>query len=84
FINIDDKLSCIKDFCLKEGYRPEEIAYIGDDTNDEEIMNYCGVTFSVNDAVRAISKIAQYKCKSNGGSGAFREAVDLILQYRTI
>lgn len=56
----------------------KEVAYIGDDLNDLEIMNICGVKGCPIDAVSEIKQICDYICKSSGGYGAVREFIDWI------
>lgn len=57
----------------------EEIAYIGDDVNDLEVMKIIGVSACPIDAVTEIKKIADYICIASGGNGAVREFSELIL-----
>ncbi|MEG1845819.1 MAG: HAD hydrolase family protein [Oscillospiraceae bacterium] len=52
------------------------IAYIGDDENDFECMQICGVKGCPNDSVQKIKNIADYVCQTNGGNGAVREFID--------
>ncbi len=56
-----------------------EIAYIGDDVNDEGPMQLCGFTACPADAVACIQALADYRCVSNGGHGAVREVAEVIL-----
>lgn len=80
FLGVDDKLSLIKSFCKREKLTLEEIAFIGDDTNDLEIIKCVGLSFAVNDAVTEVKENTHYVCIRNGGDGAFREAVDFLLK----
>ena len=59
-----------------------EVAYIGDDINDVSLLNKVGLSFSVNDAMDEVKKIADYTTKRNGGTGAVREVIDLIVKSR--
>ena len=61
-------------------FKPENIAYIGDDVNDLEIMKNVGLSACPADAVPEIIKIADYICNKAGGRGAFRELADIILE----
>ena len=56
-----------------------EIAYIGDDVNDINLMKLVGFSVSPKDGIFQATKIADYVCKCNGGEGVLRETVDLIL-----
>lgn len=80
FLGIDDKLSLIMTFCKKENLSLEEVAFIGDDTNDIEIIKHVGLSFAVNDAMPDVKNSTNYICSRRGGDAAFREAVDFILE----
>lgn len=84
FIGVEDKLAFIKDFCHKEKVSINEIAFIGDDTNDLEIMNEVGLSFAVSDAMPEIVASANYFCSRKGGCGAFREAVDFVISNQKL
>jgi 3-deoxy-D-manno-octulosonate 8-phosphate phosphatase (KDO 8-P phosphatase) len=74
-----DKKPVFDDILRRHGLAPEEIAYIGDDFGDLEIMAACGFAAAVGDAHKAVKKQAHYICRLNGGQGAFRELVDFII-----
>ena len=59
---------------------PSEIAFIGDDVNDIELMKKVGFAATPYDGVLHVKKIVNYVCKSSGGNGAVREIGDLILK----
>ena len=79
FLGISNKLEFIKSFCAKNEIALEEVAFIGDDTNDLNIIENVGLSFAVADAMPEIKHAAHYICSRNGGDGAFREAVDFII-----
>ena len=68
--------------CKKFQVSPTEIAYIGDDLNDSEIMKLVGFAATPSDGIKDLRKIVDYVCKNNGGNGAFREIADLIVLSR--
>jgi 3-deoxy-D-manno-octulosonate 8-phosphate phosphatase (KDO 8-P phosphatase) len=74
-----NKLPVFEEILSRHGLRPEEVAYIGDDLGDLEIMAACGFAAAVGDAHRAVKKQAHYICKLDGGRGAFRELVDFVI-----
>ena len=57
----------------------EEIAYIGDDTNDIEIMKRVGLSACPNDATAFAKSVADYITKHKGGHGAFRDFAEFII-----
>lgn len=60
----------------------KEIAYIGDDINDVEVMKMAGFSATPCDGNENAKKVADYVCKLKGGEGAFREVADLILSIK--
>jgi 3-deoxy-D-manno-octulosonate 8-phosphate phosphatase (KDO 8-P phosphatase) len=60
----------------------DQIAYIGDDVNDLELMRSVGFSATPNDAVILAKNIADYVCISKGGDGVLREVADLILNIQ--
>ena len=68
--------------CQKFNVKTEEVAYIGDDVNDLELMKKVGLGASPKDGIEQIKKEADYVCKLNGGEGSFREFSDLILSIK--
>ena len=72
---ISDKLQHLKIVAQKLNCKSDEIAYIGDDVNDLECIEYCGVTACPNDAVDIIKSKVKYVCQKNGGRGAVREFI---------
>tara|TARA_Y100001936_G_C16050495_1_gene657502 strand:- start:279 stop:773 length:495 start_codon:yes stop_codon:yes gene_type:complete len=60
----------------------KNIAYIGDDLNDLEIMSSVGFSATPSDGHPKIKDIADYICDSSGGNGAFREFSELILDSK--
>jgi len=74
-----DKAPVLAMLLGKYQLRPEEVAYIGDDIGDLEVMKSVGLAAAVRDADPFVKKQAHYVCKCNGGHGAFREFVDFII-----
>lgn len=71
-----DKLSKLKEVAEKYNVKPDEIAYIGDDVNDIECMQYCGYTACPKDALDEVKNYVDYICEHDGGRGAVREFID--------
>ena len=75
---VADKLVAAKKICQSNGYDLSEIAYIGDDINDVELLKavgMAGVPASAPDYVRNLATISLAK---KGGEGVFREFVESI------
>jgi len=73
----------LEKICKNFRVKPDEIAYIGDDVNDVELLKRIGLAVVPNDAIDEVKKICHYKCKTNSGHGAFRELADLILSEQS-
>ena len=82
FMGQKHKEQTLLKICKKYNYKNSEIAYIGDDVNDVELMKLVGFSGSPNDAIIEVKKNADYVCTNNGGDGAFREFIDLILKIK--
>lgn len=66
------------------GYKiiPQEVAYVGDDVNDIELLKIVGLSAVPFDGISEAKRISDYVCKKKGGEGAFREVADLILETK--
>ena len=64
----------------KEGLKPEECMYIGDDLVDARPMARCGLAVVVGDGVPELDSVADVRVKAAGGRGAVREAIELLLK----
>jgi len=85
FPGIYDKLAFLPDVMRITGFALNELAYMGDDVNDIEIMQDIakeGLTACPGDAMPEAVKVAHYKAKAPGGNGAFRDFAELILRHK--
>ena len=79
YAGIKNKKEKLQEICSEKNLSPENIAYIGDDVNDLEIIKAVGLSAAPSDSVPVILELVDYVCERNGGEGAFREFVDFIL-----
>jgi YrbI family 3-deoxy-D-manno-octulosonate 8-phosphate phosphatase len=79
FVGIKNKASSLAELIELLKIKKENIAYIGDDVNDFDVMGEVGVPVAVGGAVSKILSIAAYTCLNNGGEAAVREFIDLLL-----
>ena len=75
---ISNKLELLKSIASELGVEQNDIAYIGDDLNDLECIDYCGITACPNDAVSSVLGAVDYICAVNGGDGAVRDFIDYL------
>lgn len=83
YIGVQDKKALLADILQKHSLKAEEIAYIGDDMNDLEIIQSVGLSASPSDGFILIQETVDYICARPGGMGAFREFAELIIQLKT-
>jgi 3-deoxy-D-manno-octulosonate 8-phosphate phosphatase (KDO 8-P phosphatase) len=85
FLGVQDKRSQLGGILCRTGTVLDQIAYIGDDVNDLEIIgviNESGLTAAPEDAMPEILGCVHYRCSAAGGRGAFRDFVEWILRLR--
>ena len=82
FEGITDKLKPFYELLEKYDLQKEQVAYIGDDIGDAEVMGMVGFSAAVGDAHPLIKRISHYIAKRYGGRGAVREVVDFILDVQ--
>jgi len=74
------KLEVAKKICKKESIELQEVAYIGDDINCQELLENVGLAACPNNSQADIKHILNIlQLSRNGGDGAVREFVNIIL-----
>lgn len=74
------KITDFEELVSRSRFREDQIAYIGDDLNDIPLMRRAELAIAVADAVPETKSVAHYVTQANGGRGAVREAIELILK----
>ncbi len=77
-----DKQVTAEEICKELGITFAQVAYLGDDVNDIELLRLSGFAACPADAVDEVKQIADVVLSKKGGEGAFRELADLILKSR--
>lgn len=62
--------------------KPFEIAFIGDDVNDINLLKSVGFSVMPNDGIKQLKKICDYQCMTIGGNGVLREIAELIFEKK--
>ncbi|MCP2519227.1 HAD hydrolase family protein [Candidatus Aminicenantes bacterium AC-335-A11] len=75
-----DKKSILYKILKKHSLKAEEVAFIGDDIGDLEIMKSVGFAGAVADAHPEIKRISHFISNFEGGKGAVREFIEFILK----
>lgn len=79
---VRDKREFLARWLPSLGLSPSQVAYMGDDVNDLEVMRFVaeeGLTGAPLDAMREVLDVAHFKATLNGGHGAFREFAELLV-----
>lgn len=79
YLGIKDKPLKLDEVVGRLNISLEEIAYIGDDTNDVEVMKMVGFSACPNDATIFAKEVADVILDSKGGFGAFRDFAEIII-----
>ena len=85
YLGVNDKRAALDQVLVEAGLEPPQVAYIGDDVNDREIMQAVaeqGLTGAPADAQPEILRLAHHKGQRPGGHGAFREFAEWLLRMR--
>jgi 3-deoxy-D-glycero-D-galacto-nononate 9-phosphatase len=79
FQGVQNKLEVARQLCQELKINLNEVAYIGDDLNDIELLKEVGTSATPSTAPEYIKSIATITTDKGGGEGAFREFVEKIL-----
>jgi YrbI family 3-deoxy-D-manno-octulosonate 8-phosphate phosphatase len=79
---VKNKELVLDKICKKYKIFSHEVAYIGDDVNDVDLLKKVGFSACPKDGMEEVKKICNYTCEKEGGKGAFRELVELVLKNR--
>ena len=71
------KLAALQAEAKKRSLDLSQIAYLGNDINDEECLRAVGLPMVVRDAWPEVAPLARYRTTRDGGRGAVREVADL-------
>jgi 3-deoxy-D-manno-octulosonate 8-phosphate phosphatase (KDO 8-P phosphatase) len=75
-----NKVQKVENLLAQTGFKWDEVCYMGDDVVDLGVLKRVGVAASVADAITEAKAAAHYVTQADGGHGAVREVVELILK----
>ena len=75
-----DKRSAYAKVLAEAGLGPERACVVGDDVPDLPLLGSCGLAAAVADACVEARRVAHYVTRANGGRGAVREVIELVLR----
>jgi 3-deoxy-D-manno-octulosonate 8-phosphate phosphatase (KDO 8-P phosphatase) len=74
-----DKLAAFRQVLAQTGFRPEQVAYVGDDLPDVPVLRHAGLGAAVADACAEARAAAHLVTGRPGGRGAVREVIEVVL-----
>jgi 3-deoxy-D-manno-octulosonate 8-phosphate phosphatase (KDO 8-P phosphatase) len=75
-----NKLEALEKVIAAERVRDENIAFVGDDIVDLNVMRRCGLAVAVPNARPEVKDAAHFVTEHPGGEGAARDAIEYILR----
>ena len=80
FLGVKNKIKIYEDLKIKKPITDEEIAFLGDDVQDIEIMKNCGFSASPINAQEKVKIISDYISPLKGGEGFIRDVINKLLE----
>jgi YrbI family 3-deoxy-D-manno-octulosonate 8-phosphate phosphatase len=77
--SVDEKPEALSELIQKQGFKKEEVAYIGNDLNDLDCFPRVGFAVAPADAQLLVREHADLILKNSGGCGAVRELCELLI-----
>lgn len=82
FLNSSDKLEVYEKLKNKEGFKDEEVVYMGDDIPDYDLILKAGVGCTPKDAAEEVRAIADYVSPCVGGRHCVRDIIEQTLRVQ--
>ncbi len=79
-----EKLEAMEGVRTRRGLAWEELAFVGDDLADLQVMRKVGLAIAVANAVPEIRAVSDCVTSARGGYGAVREVADALLKARGV
>lgn len=80
FQGVKDKLTVAKDLCTMLNIDLKNVAYIGDDLNDYELLDAVGFSAAPSSSPKNTFSHVKFITEKKGGEGAFRDFVEHLLE----
>jgi len=82
FLGVRNKLDVFETLCIDYDLKAEEIAYMGDDLPDYDVLRAVGLGACPSDAAMEIREIAAYVSPLGGGQGCARDLIEQVLKLQ--
>lgn len=76
YVGSTPKLEVLGEWCAELGIGLDEVAYVGDDLNDIEVMQAVGISACPADSSAKVKRTCDVVLTRNGGDGCVREFLD--------
>jgi 3-deoxy-D-manno-octulosonate 8-phosphate phosphatase (KDO 8-P phosphatase) len=76
----EQKIQAFEEVLGLSGVAEDEVAFVGDDLSDIPLMRRSELAIAVADAVEETRSAAHYVTRAEGGRGAVREVIEIILK----
>lgn len=77
-----DKVASLKEIQKRHRFEAEEIAFMGDDLFDIPLLKMVGLSAAPRNARPEVLEAVDVVTRAEGGNGAVREFIELILKYQ--
>ena len=84
FLGVKDKVAVAQTLCDELNIQMKDVAYIGDDINDMQLLKKVGWAGVPASAPKYVKELSTVQLTKKGGDGVFREFVELILNQDNI
>jgi 3-deoxy-D-manno-octulosonate 8-phosphate phosphatase (KDO 8-P phosphatase) len=81
-MGVMEKAKALEEILVRKNLNANEVAYIGDDIIDVEVMRLVGLSAAPLDATKFAKEAAGYITESKAGYGAFRDFAELIIEAK--
>jgi len=81
YVGTEPKIAVLQTWCQELQVAMHEVALIGDDINDLEVMNQVGIAACPADAVNEVKSVCSIILSQRGGEGCIREFIDGYLNH---
>ncbi len=80
FMNVHEKWPVFMEYIKSKNLDPNEIAYMGDDIPDYQLIKHVGLKCCPQDAAHDIKEICDFVSMYPGGGGCVRELIEKVLR----
>ena len=79
YMGIRDKYQILLDICKQENISLQNVAYLGGDINDLQVLQNVGFSACPKDAQKDVKNVCKYISNKNGGEGVVRDFLESYL-----